>query len=196
MERALEGGGELGRERVRVLQLDGNGDYSLVGCSGCAAEVYNGHYQHQVDPRSQGDSAAGLAQRGDLPGRAAAVGAVPHARLPDRHEHLERQHVSFGWASVVAGWLVWRRAPAVAAAVLWIEAANAAMHAGMAVRKRRYNPGVVSVALLMGPHASAGTLWIARSPVPALSHLLAASAGLAFAGLPLAMKLRMRRTHA
>jgi hypothetical protein len=71
-------------------------------------------------------------------------------------------NVSFGWTGAVAGWLFWRRAPAVAAAVLWIEA-----------------------------------LWIARSGrLSRRSHLLAASAGLAFAGLPLAMKLRMRRAHA
>ena len=106
-------------------------------------------------------------------------------------------NVSVGWTSAVAGWLLWHRAPAVAAGVLWIEAGNAAMHVGMAVRKRHYNPGVASVVLLMGPHAIAGARWVARSRrLSRPAGLFAAGAGLAFAGLPLAMKLRMRRARA
>jgi len=68
------------------------------------------------------------------------------------------------------------------------------MHAGMAVRERRYNPGVVTATVLMGPHAAAGARWLARSGlVSRRQGLLASAVGGAFTGLPLAMKMRMRR---
>ncbi len=103
-------------------------------------------------------------------------------------------NVTFGWAGAVAGLALWRRTPMVAAAVLWIEAGNALMHTAMAIRERRYNPGVLTVAFLMAPHAAAGGRWLARSKRVSRSEgLLAAAAGIAFAGLPLAMKARMRR---
>jgi hypothetical protein len=103
-------------------------------------------------------------------------------------------NVTLGWASAVAGLALWRRTPVVAAAVLWIEAGNVLMHTGMAIAKRRYNPGVVTVAVLMAPHAAAGGRWLARSKrVSRRDGLLASAAGIAFAGLPLAMKARMRR---
>jgi hypothetical protein len=103
-------------------------------------------------------------------------------------------NVTVGWGSAVAGFALWRRAPVVAAAVLWIEAGNALMHTAMAMRERRYNPGVVTVTLLMVPHAAAGGRWLARSGrLSRRDGLLAIAAGIAFAGLPLAMKMRMRR---
>jgi Protein of unknown function with HXXEE motif len=104
-------------------------------------------------------------------------------------------NASVGWTSALAGLIFWRTAPAVAAAVLWMEAGNTAMHVGMAVRERRYNPGLATVVLLMGPHAIGGARWIARSGrFSRRAGLLAATAGIGFAGLPLAMKLRMRRS--
>lgn len=103
-------------------------------------------------------------------------------------------NVTVGWTSALATPLLWRRTPAPAAAVLWMEAGNAAMHAGMAVRERRYNPGVATGSLLMGPHALTGARWIARSGrLSRRAGVLAALAGLSFAGLPLAMRLRMLR---
>lgn len=103
-------------------------------------------------------------------------------------------NVSVGWVSAVAGLLLWRRTPVVVAAVLWIEAGNAAMHVAMLARERRYNPGVATAAVLMGPHAIAGGRWLSRSGrLSRPAGLLATAAGVAFAGLPLAMKLRMRR---
>jgi hypothetical protein len=103
-------------------------------------------------------------------------------------------NVTVGWASAVAGLALWRRTPVVAAAVLWLEAGNVLMHTGMAIAKRRYNPGVVTVAVLMAPHAAAGGRWLARSKrVSRRDGLLASAAGIGFAGLPLAMKARMRR---
>lgn len=103
-------------------------------------------------------------------------------------------NVTVGWASAVAGLALWRHTPVAAAAVLWIEAGNVLMHTGVAIRERRYNPGVVTAALLMAPHVAAGGRWLARAQRVSRSEgLLAAAAGIAFAGLPLAMKARMRR---
>jgi hypothetical protein len=104
-------------------------------------------------------------------------------------------NVSVGWVSAVAGAALWRRTPTVAAAVLWLEAGNALMHSAMALRERRYNPGLASGGLLMGTHAVAGGVWLARSGrMSRRASLAAAAGGIAFSvGLPLAMKLRMRR---
>ncbi len=105
-------------------------------------------------------------------------------------------NVTVGWASAVAGLALWRLTPVAAAAVLWIEAGNVLMHTGVAIRERRYNPGVATAALLMAPHAAAGGRWLAGSQRLSRSEgLLAAAAGIAFAGLPLAMKARMRRAR-
>jgi hypothetical protein len=105
-------------------------------------------------------------------------------------------NVTFGWVSAVAGLLLWRRTPVVAAGVLWMEAGNVLMHTAMAIRERRYNPGVVTAAMLMAPHAAAGGRWLAGSGrVSRRQGLLASAAGIAFAGLPLAMKMRMRRAQ-
>ena len=103
-------------------------------------------------------------------------------------------NVTLGWASAVAGLALWRRTPVVAAIVLYMESGNVLMHTAMAIREGRYNPGVVTAAVLMAPHAAAGGRWLARSG--RLSHrqgLLAGALGGAFAALPLAMRMRMRR---
>jgi hypothetical protein len=82
----------------------------------------------------------------------------------------------------------------VAAGVLWLEGGNALMHTAMAVRERRYDPGVVTATTLMLAHAAAGGRRLVRSGrVSRRRAVLASGAGLAFAGLPAAMKLRMRR---
>ncbi len=103
-------------------------------------------------------------------------------------------NVTLGWGSAVAGALLWRRTPAVAAAVLWIEAGNALMHSSMALRERRYNPGLATATLLMATHAGAGAVRLRRSGrLSRRGGLLAAAAGVAFsAGLPVAMKRRLR----
>jgi Protein of unknown function with HXXEE motif len=103
-------------------------------------------------------------------------------------------NVTGGWLSAVAGLALWQRTPAVAAGVLLMEAGNVLMHAAMAMRERRYNPGVVTATVLMVPHAAAGARWLARSGrVSRRGGLLASALGGAFAALPLAMKMRMRR---
>lgn len=104
-------------------------------------------------------------------------------------------NVTLGWGSAVLAAATWNRTAAPAAFVLWIEAGNALMHTAMALRERRYNPGLATAALLMGAHAARGAVALRRSG--RLSHRgarLAAAAGIALsAGLPLAMKLRMGR---
>lgn len=103
-------------------------------------------------------------------------------------------NVTMGWASAVAGLLLWRRTPAPAAAVLWLEVGNVVLHAGMALRKRHYNPGVVTAAVLMAPHAIAAAGWMRRSGrLNRRAGAAAAMAGLSITALPLAMRLRMRR---
>lgn len=103
-------------------------------------------------------------------------------------------NVTMGWGSAALAPLVWRRTPGVAAFVLWIEAGNAAMHASMALRERRYNPGLVTATLLMGTHAAAGAVALHRSRrLSRRDKVVAAVAGVAFSvALPVSMKLRMR----
>jgi hypothetical protein len=74
-------------------------------------------------------------------------------------------NVSVRRTSALAGLILWQLTPAVAAVVLWMEAGNTAMHTAMALRerRRRYNPGLATVLLLMGPHAIGGARYIARS---------------------------------
>ena len=103
-------------------------------------------------------------------------------------------NVTAGWLSAVAGLALWRRTPVVAGGVLVMEAGNVLMHAVMAMRERRYNPGVVTATALMVPHAVVGARWLAHSgQLSPRRGLLAGAIGGAFTGLPLAMKMRMRR---
>ena len=84
--------------------------------------------------------------------------------------------------------------PAPAAMVLWLEMGNVALHTGMALRKRRYNPRAATAAVLMGPHAVAAMGWMRRSGrLCRRTGAAAAVVGLSITGLPLAMKVRMRR---
>jgi Protein of unknown function with HXXEE motif len=105
-------------------------------------------------------------------------------------------NVTLGWSSALIAVTTWQRTAAPAAFVLWIEAGNALMHTAMALRERRYNPGLATATLLMGTHAASGAVALRRSGrLSRRAARLAAAAGIAFsAGLPLAMKLRMRRT--
>jgi hypothetical protein len=104
-------------------------------------------------------------------------------------------NVTLGWGSGVAAAALWRRTAAPTAFVLSLEAGNALMHGGMFLRERRYNPGLASATLLMAVHAAAGAASLRRSGrLSRRETLLAAAAGAAFsAGLPLAMRMRMRR---
>jgi hypothetical protein len=107
-------------------------------------------------------------------------------------------NVTIGWGSAIFAAALWERTAAPAAAILAIEAGNALMHGNMAVRERRYNPGLATAIGPMAVHAAAGAIALRRSQrLSRRGGLLAAGAGAAFsAGLPLAMKLRMRRAAA
>lgn len=103
-------------------------------------------------------------------------------------------NVTVGWASAIAGLLLWRRTPVPAISVLWLEAGNVVLHTGLALRKRRYNPGAVTAAMLMAPHAIAAAVWVRRSGrLNRRAGAAAAVAGLSITTLPLAMRLRMRQ---
>lgn len=107
-------------------------------------------------------------------------------------------NVTLGWATAIAAAALWRRSALPAAVVLWMEAGNAALHTGMAVRERRYNPGVVTGIALMGVHAAASARALRRSGRLGRREAAAAFAlGLGIdAGLPITMKRRMRRARA
>ncbi len=102
-------------------------------------------------------------------------------------------NVTLGWATALAGLAVWRRTPAMAALVLGIEAGNVAMHTGMALRERTYNPGLASAAAGFLPHVALGARWLRRSGrMTAASTAAAAAGSLALsAGLPALMRRRM-----
>ena len=56
------------------------------------------------------------------------------------------------------------------------------------------NPGVVTAATLMAPHAIAAAAWIRHSGrLNRRAGAAAAAAGLSITALPLAMRIRMRR---
>jgi hypothetical protein len=104
-------------------------------------------------------------------------------------------NVTLGWTTAILAAALWRRSAMPAAIVLWMEAGNAALHSGMAIRERRYNPGVVTGVALMGVHAAVSARALRRSGRLGRREGIAALAlGLAVdAGLPVTMKLRMRR---
>jgi hypothetical protein len=104
-------------------------------------------------------------------------------------------NVTLGWGSAAVAAAAWNRTAAPAAFVLWVEAGNALMHTAMALRERRYNPGLATATLLMAAHAAGGAVALRRSGrLSRRGARLAAAVGIAFsAGLPLAMRLRMRR---
>lgn len=104
-------------------------------------------------------------------------------------------NVTAGWGTAIAAAALWRRSAAPATVVLWAEAGNAAMHAGMALRERRYNPGLLTAVALMGVHATAGARALRRSErLDRTEAIVASAVGIALtAALPLAMKRRMRR---
>jgi hypothetical protein len=106
-------------------------------------------------------------------------------------------NVTLGWGSAAVAAAVWSRSAAPAALVLWLEGGNALMHCGMALRERRYNPGLLTAVGLMAPHSLLGAAALRRSGrLSPRGARLAAAAGIACSvGMPLAMKVRMRRVR-
>jgi hypothetical protein len=103
-------------------------------------------------------------------------------------------NVTLGWGTAIAAAALWRRSAMPAAVVLWMEVGNAALHTGMAMRERRYNPGVITGVALMGVHAAASARALRRSRRLGRREAAAAFAiGIAIdVGLPVTMKRRMR----
>jgi hypothetical protein len=103
-------------------------------------------------------------------------------------------NVTLGWGTALAGLALWRRTPAVAALVLGIEAGNVALHNGMAIGNRSYNPGLATAALGFLPHVVLGARALKRSGrMTKRSTALAVigAVGLS-AGLPALLHRRMR----
>jgi uncharacterized protein with HXXEE motif len=73
-------------------------------------------------------------------------------------------NVGFGWGLAVASGALGMRAPTLGATVFASDLANAAMHLGLAARRRRRNPGTVTSALVFVPLGVAGLRAIARHP--------------------------------
>jgi len=103
-------------------------------------------------------------------------------------------NVSVGWTSALAAAALWQRTPALAAFVLGLEAGNVAMHSGMAVRERAYNPGVATAVLGFAPHVVLGARALKRSGrLTRRSTALAVAGAAAFsAALPALLHRRMR----
>lgn len=103
-------------------------------------------------------------------------------------------NVTLGWGSAILAVVAWNRSAAPAAAVLAIEAGNALMHGSMALRERRYNPGLATATGLMAVHAASGAVALRRSGrLARRGARFPIAAGIAFSvALPVAMKLRMR----
>jgi hypothetical protein len=118
----------------------------------------------------------------------------PHQTWPLTERDGFHVNVTLGWGSAILAAAAWNRTAAPAAFVLCAEAGNALMHTSMALRERRYNPGLATATLLMGAHAASGAAALRRSGrLSRRSARFASAAGIAFSvGLPLAMKLRMR----
>lgn len=102
-------------------------------------------------------------------------------------------NVTLGWGTAISAAALWRRIAMPAGVVLWMEAGNTALHAGMAVRERRYNPGLVTGVGLMAVHAAASARALRRSKRLSRGEAVGAFAlGLMIdAGLPVTMKRRM-----
>lgn len=103
-------------------------------------------------------------------------------------------NVGIGWALCGAAIAAGPRRPATGAAVLSMLIGNAAMHLGIAARRRRRNPGTVTSVLLLAPLGAGGLAALARDErAPTRQVALGAAAGVAASvGMMVAMKLRLR----
>jgi Protein of unknown function with HXXEE motif len=73
-------------------------------------------------------------------------------------------NVGGGWALAAASGVRGSRSPALGAAVHAMLAANVVFHVMQSARARRYTPGLVTAAGLLGPVSAAGLATIARDP--------------------------------
>lgn len=106
-----------------------------------------------------------------------------------------RINVIAGWGLSAVAALTIRRAPWLASGVLASHFANGALHVGLAIEQRRYNPGLVT-ALILGPLGMLGAAGMMRGrEFRSRGALVGIAAGLAAsAALPASLRLRMRAT--
>lgn len=100
-----------------------------------------------------------------------------------------------GWALSGAAIAAGVRRPATGATVLSMLVGNAAMHLGIAARRRRWNPGAATSAVALAPLGVAGLRALARDErAPSRQVAAGALAGVAGSvGMMGAMRLRLRR---
>lgn len=121
---------------------------------------------------------------------------INHSLFGSEHEEFPldraigfRVNVLAGWGASAAAGLSFPRHRWLSSAVLASHAANGALHLGMAVRQRRYNPGTAT-ALLLGPIGVLGATGIVRAQ-PGHQALIGPAIGLALsAALPLSLRRR------
>lgn len=85
-------------------------------------------------------------------------------------------NVGLGWGGQALAGLTYGRTPELQALLSALHVANGLLHVGEAVRLRRYNPGVVTGALALGPVGAAGLARQWRDPALRRSRLAAAAA--------------------
>jgi hypothetical protein len=72
-------------------------------------------------------------------------------------------NVGLGWGGALAGALAGPRAPGVAAWVHATNLGNVALHFGAAARQRRWNPGLVTAAVLFAPLGGTALAQLSRA---------------------------------
>jgi hypothetical protein len=103
-------------------------------------------------------------------------------------------NVGMGWGLGLAAGLAGSRRPALSAAQLTMDAANAALHVSQAGLRRRYNPGSATGAGLFLPLAVTGIRRLWREPGRRREVAAGAAAGIAASvGLMATMRRRVSR---
>ncbi len=102
-----------------------------------------------------------------------------------------RVNVLAGWFLSVLAAVSARRTPSLASAVLASHAANGALHVGLAIGQRRYNPGL-GTGIALGALGVTGTMAAIREATRPREAALGALGGLAASGaLPLVLRRQM-----
>ncbi len=103
-------------------------------------------------------------------------------------------NVGLGWGTALAAGLLGPSRPGVAAAQLAMDVGNAGLHIAQGVRRRRYNPGLATAALLFMPIGIAGARNLVRRQEKRREVAIGFTVGVtAAATMLLTMKARVRR---
>lgn len=102
-------------------------------------------------------------------------------------------NVGLGWGVALCAGTLGPERPAVAAAQLSMDIANAGLHIGQGLRSRSYNPGLATASLLFLPLGIAGTRELAKRSEKRRQVAIGFAAGIAAsAALMLTMRSRTR----